>query len=143
MKFALTFVLLLTSTLAFSQELAREMVGTYAVQSGNCDYDTATVSVKSRTFHVTLKNTSTSGFNSEAIDLENMWTKIRTTVGMKRVVRQYRQQKNSLIVEEKTCLPGWVGCSEFETTARITKVDADVIEAQLSPTETACRFKKI
>lgn len=127
-------------------ELATKMAGKYENLDRNCAYETATVKVKNMNggdkLLISLKNNSTGVFNVDSIDLDNLWTKIRTTRGMQRIIKQDRIQGQSFIAEERNCLLGWVGCDEWKTRAQVTLIDNETVEVSLNANEAPCTFKR-
>jgi hypothetical protein len=93
--------------------------------------------------NITLSTPRVGIFNNEMIDLDNLWTKVRTTRGFQRIIKQERIQGSTLLEEEKKCLPGWVVCDEWQVKASVTLLSDDTIEAQLSADEPACTFKRV
>lgn len=124
-------------------DTAAKLAGTYASQ-GNCLFETATVKNERDNnmdfFVVRLANNTTNTYRSRAINMDNMWTKVRTTRGMQRIVTQDFVRANKMVAEEKTCLPGWVGCSEFETAMAATLVDENTMDVVMG-TE-SCTFTR-
>jgi hypothetical protein len=70
-----------------------------------------------------------------------MWTKVKTTRGMQRIVTMDRIREGAMLAEEKTCLPGWVGCSEFKTALEARSIDESSVEITMG--EENCIFKKV
>jgi hypothetical protein len=124
-------------------DTAKKLAGSY-VSQGNCLYETATVkNEKSNNmdfFVVRLANKTTSTFKSRSINMDNLWTKVRTTRGMQRIVTQDLIRNGKMVAEEKTCLPGWVGCSEFKTAMSASIVDENTMEVVMG--EETCTFSK-
>ncbi len=124
-------------------EPAAKLAGSY-VADGNCLYETASVknerSNKMDFFVVRLANKTTNIYKSRAINMDNLWTKVRTTRGMQRIMTQDMVRGGKMIAEEKTCLPGWVGCSEWTTALEASLVDESTIEVKMG-SET-CTFTK-
>lgn len=131
---AVTAVLASVSAHAVVVDTAAKLAGAYVAQ-GNCLFETATVKNEREKnmdyFVVRLANNTTSTFRSRAINMDNMWTKVRTTRGMQRIVTQDFVRGNKMIAEEKTCLPGWVGCSEFKTAMEAVLVDDNTMEVTM------------
>jgi hypothetical protein len=131
------------SAQAIVVEPAAKLAGSYLAQ-GNCLYETATVknerSGNMDFFVVRLANSKTSTFKSRAINMDNMWTKVRTTRGIQRIMTQDMVRGGKMVAEEKTCLPGWVGCSEWKTAMEASGVDENTMEVKMGA-ET-CTFTK-
>lgn len=124
-------------------ETASKLAGNY-VASGNCLFETASVkNVRDNNmdyFVVGLLNKSTNTFRSRTINMDNLWTKVRTTRGMQRIVTHDVVRANTMLAEEKTCLPGWVGCSEFETAMSATIVDENTMDVVMG--NESCTFTR-
>ncbi len=124
-------------------EPAAKLAGSY-MAVGNCLYETATVKIERSDrmdyFVVRLANNTTSTFKSRSINMDNMWTKVRTTRGMQRIMTQDKVRGGKMVAEERTCLPGWVGCSEWSTALEASFVDVNTMEVKMGA-ET-CTFTK-
>lgn len=140
---AATLVLGSVSSHAVVVETAAKLAGTYVAQ-GNCLFETATVKNerdnKMDFFVVRLANNTTSTYRSRAINMDNMWTKVRTTRGMQRIVTQDVMRGNKMVAEEKTCLPGWVGCSEMTTVMSAALVDENTMDVVMG--SESCTFTR-
>ncbi len=145
MKTLVAIVLLISASAhAVVPEIAAKMIGAY-VSEGSCAFESAVVKTERTNgmdfFAIRAKNEKTNLYKSESVNLDNLWTKVRTTRGIQRIITQDRIRGNSIIAEEKTCLPGWVGCSDWNTTSEITLLDEMTLEAQLG--EETCSFRKV
>ncbi len=145
MKTLVAIVLLISASAhAFVPEIATKLSGAY-VADGACAFETATVKVERSEgmdfFVIRARNETTSSFKSQSVNLDNLWTKVRTTRGMQRIITQDRIRGNAVVAEVKTCLPGWVGCSDWNTAAEVKLVDETTMEATLG--EENCTFKKV
>ncbi|MES2526252.1 MAG: hypothetical protein V4598_04170 [Bdellovibrionota bacterium] len=145
MKTLVAIVLLISATAhAVVPEVAAKLSGAY-VADGSCAFETATVKVERSEgmdfFVIRARNENTSNFKSQSVNLDNLWTKVRTTRGFQRIITQDVIRGNAVVAEEKTCLPGWVGCSDWNTAAEIKLVDEMTMEATLG--EETCTFKKV
>lgn len=148
MKLMIALSLLTLSFVSMaSSDLAQKLVGKYAAVDANCAYEQANIKLSRssdvRVLNITLSTPRLGSFNNQAIDLDNMWTKVRTTRGYQRIIKQDRIQGSTILSEEKKCMPGWVSCDEWTVKASITLLNDDTMEAQLSPEEAACIYKKI
>lgn len=146
MKYVIIALCLFSSTMVkANNELVEKLVGNYKAVD-NCAFETASLKIKningSRIMLISLKNNTTQGINLHSIDLDNLWTKVRTTRGMARIIKQDRIQGSTILAEEKSCLPGWISCNEWTTKAEITFLDTDTIEARLSENDSPCIFKR-
>lgn len=138
-------------TMAFASfagiDLPEKLVGKYAAVDGSCLYEKAEIKLSrqndSHLLNVTLSTPRIGSFNNEMIDLDNMWTKVRTTRGFQRIIKQDRIQGSTILSEEKKCLPGWVVCDEWQVKASVTLLTDDTIEAQLSTDEPVCTYKRV
>lgn len=144
-SFIVCAALMMTVTAhAIVVETASKLAGSY-VADGSCLYETATVknerSNNMDVFVVRLANRTTNTFKSRAINMDNMWTKVRTTRGMQRIMTQDLVREGKMVAEEKTCLPGWVGCSEWKTAMETSIVDTDTMEVVMG--EETCTFTKV
>lgn len=143
--FFLTLTLLANTALA--TDLVKSMQGNYATLDKDCAYDVANVRVTrqngDRILRVTLSNSKTKAINLHSVNLENLWTRVKTTRGLQRIIRQDRLQGHSVLSEEKECMLGWVGCSEFATTEVVTLVNEETLEARLESTQTLCSYQRI
>ncbi|MFL5783453.1 MAG: hypothetical protein ACJ76H_02515 [Bacteriovoracaceae bacterium] len=145
MKSFIVAALLLSATAhAFVPDAAQKLVGNYAADSA-CSFSSAEIKIvrdnKMDFFVVRVANTETATFRSRSINLENMWTKVKTTRGMQRIVTQDRIREGGMLAEEKACLPGWVGCSEFKTAMSAVAIDDSTVEITMG--EENCSFKKV
>ncbi len=145
MKSFIVIALLISATAqAIVPELASKLAGAY-VAEGNCDYDRAEVKIERDNYMdyivVRLQNPALEKFKSRAVNMDNMWTKVRTTRGIQRIITQDRISGNSVLAEEKICLPGWVGCSGWNTALSATLTDEDTMEVVMDTVE--CTFKKV
>ncbi len=145
MKTLVAIVLLISATAhAVVPEVAAKLSGAY-VADGSCAFETATVKVERSEgmdfFVIRARNESTSTFKSQSVNLDNLWTKVRTTRGFQRIITQDVIRGNAVVAEEKTCLPGWVGCSNWNIAAEVKLVDEMTMEATLG--EETCTFKKV
>lgn len=140
---AIVITIFTISAQAVVVEQAQKLAGSYVAQ-GNCLFETATVknekSGNMDFFVVRLVNKTTNNFKSRAINMDNLWTKVRTTRGMQRIVTQDLIRNGKMVAEEKTCLPGWVGCSEFKTAMSASIVDENTMEVVMG--EETCTFSK-
>jgi hypothetical protein len=136
-------VLMSVAAHAIVLEPAAKLAGSYVAQ-GNCLYETATVknerSNKMDFIVVRLADSKTSTFNSRAINMDNMWTKVRTTRGMQRIMTKDMVRGGKMVAEEKTCLPGWIGCSDWKLAMEASLVDENTMEVKMGA-ET-CTFTK-
>lgn len=145
MKNFVVLALLLSATAhAVVPEIAAKLTGAY-VAEGNCDYDRAEVKIERDNsmdyIVVRLSNPDLQKFKSRSVNMDNMWTKVRTTRGFQRIITQDRIRGNSVIAEEKNCLPGWVGCSEWNTALSATLSDEGTMDVVMDSVE--CTFKKV
>ena len=148
MKFAIIALCIFSSTMVSADTgLVEKLVGQYATIDGNCAYDTATIKAKRmngvNTLLIDLNNSRTKAFNVHSMDMDNMWSRVRTTRGFQRIIKQDRIQGQTILAEEKNCSLGWISCDEWTTKAEVTLLDADTIEAKLSEAESACTFRRI
>lgn len=124
-------------------EQAQKLAGSY-VSQGNCLYESASVKNERNSgmdfFVVRLANKTTNTFKSRSINMENLWTKVRTTRGMQRIMTQDLIRNGKMIAEEKTCLPGWVGCSEWKTAMEVSIIDENTMEVNMN--DETCTFSK-
>lgn len=129
---------------AVVMETAAKLSGEYVAQ-GNCLFETARVSNQRRDnmdiFTVALSNPSQNLYRFRSINMDNMFTRVRTTRGMQRIVTQDVVRGNKMIAEEKTCLPGWVGCSEFKTAMAAVLVDDSTMDVTMG--EESCTFSRV
>lgn len=145
MKTMVACMVLLMSVAAHAVvvEPAAQLAGSY-VAVGNCLFETATVKNERANqmdfFVVRLANKTTETYKSRSINMDNMWTKVRTTRGMQRIMTQDMVRGGKMVAEEKTCLPGWVGCSEWNTAMEASRLDESSIEIKMGA-ET-CTFTK-
>ncbi len=145
MKTFIVIALLVSATAhAIVPEIAAKLSGAY-VAVGNCDYDRAEVKIERDNYMdfivVRLSNPALEKYKSRSVNMDNMWTKVRTTRGMQRIITQDRIRGNAVLAEEKTCLPGWVGCSDWNTALSATLADEDTMEVVMDTVE--CTFKKV
>ncbi len=145
MKTLVAIVILISASAhAFVPDIAVKLTGAY-VAEGSCAFETAVVKTERSNgmdfFVIRARNEKTGLFKSESVNLDNLWTKVRTTRGFQRIITQDRIRGNSIVAEIKTCLPGWVGCSDWNTAAQVTLVDEMSMEAQLG--EETCTFRKV
>ena len=137
-------ILISTSAYAVVPDIVSKMNGSY-ISEGNCSFETATVKTERSGgmdfLAIRTRNEKSGLFKSHTINLDNMWTKVRTTRGLQRIITRDRIRGKSIIAEEKTCFPGWVACSEWTTVAQVTLIDEMTIEANLG--EEACTFRKL
>ncbi len=147
MKSALLILAFMSTTVFAQGDLIDNLQGKYSTLDKDCAYDRAEVRVTrsngDRILRVKLTNTESKAFNLHSVNLENLWTKVKTTRGMQRIIRQDRLQGNSVVSEEKECMLGWIGCSEFATTEVVTLVNDEILEARLNTTETLCSYRRI
>jgi hypothetical protein len=140
---AAILVMISVSSHAIVVETAQKLAGSY-VSEGSCLYETATVkNERSNNMDfvvVRLANNTTHTYHSRAVNVDNMWTKVRTTRGMQRIITQDLIRDGKIVAEEKTCLPGWVGCSEWKTAMEASIVDNNTMEV-VTENET-CTFTK-
>ena len=145
MKTLVAFVLLISaSAQAFVPEIAMKLTGAY-VAEGSCAFETTTIKIERSEgmdfFVIRARNEKSSVYKSQAVNLDNLWTKVRTTRGLQRIMTQDKIRGNGIIAEEKTCLPGWVGCSDWNLSAEVKLVDEMTMEATLG--EETCTFRKV
>lgn len=148
MKIALVAIIALASSIASaSPDLIERIVGKYNSIDSNCAYDTAKIKISrlndSRILQIRLSNSNTKAFNVHSMDLDNLWTKVRTTRGFQRIIRQDRIQGQTLLAEEKECVPGWLVCKDWVTKAEVTLLNDDTIEARLSEDEMPCSYRRV
>lgn len=140
---AAAVLVLSVSSHAVVVETAAKLAGTY-VSQGNCKFETATVknerSDNMDFFVVRLANRTTETYRSRSINMDNMWTKVRTTRGMQRIVTQDFVRGNRMVAEEKSCLPGWVGCSETKTAMEATLIDENTMDVVMG--DESCTFTR-
>ena len=140
---AIVITILSVSAHAVVLEQAQKLAGSYVAQ-GNCSYETASVknekSANMDFFVVRLANKTTNTFSSRAINMDNMFTKVRTTRGMQRIVIRDVLRDGIMVAQEKTCLPGWVGCSEFKTAMSAEIIDENTMEVVMG--NETCTFSK-
>lgn len=136
-------VLMSVSAHAVVVDTAAKLAGSYVAQ-GNCMYETASIKNERSNnmdyFVVRLANRGTSTYKSRSINMDNMWTKVRTTRGMQRIMTQDMVRGGKMVAEEKSCLPGWVGCSEWKTALEAALVDENTIEVRMG--EENCTYTK-
>lgn len=146
MKLIFFTLLVIANTAIASTDLIESMKGKYSTLDKDCTYDLAEVkTTRSRgdsILRIKLTNSKTGEFNLHSVNLENLWTKVKTTRGMQRIIRQDRFQGNSVISEEKECMLGWIGCSDFNATEIVTLVNEETLEARLDSTETLCSYRR-
>lgn len=146
MKLAILSLVLLANTALASGDLVNRLKGKYSTLDKDCAFDRAEIRVTKsngdKILRVKLTNTETGSFDLHNVNLENLWTKVKTTRGIQRIIRQDRLQGNSVISEEKECMLGWIGCSEFNPTATITLVNDETIEATLDNSGTLCSYQR-
>lgn len=145
MKTLVAIVILISASAhAFVPDIAVKLTGAY-VAEGSCAFETAVVKTERSngmdSIAIRARNEKTGLYKSQSVNLDNLWTKVRTTRGFQRVITLDRIRGNSIVSEVKTCLPGWVGCSEWNTAAQISLVDDMTMEAQLG--EETCTFRKV
>ena len=125
-------------------ETARNLTGSYTA-FGSCAFEAATVKVERENdmdyLVVRLSNKSTETYRSRSINLDNLWTKVRTTRGMQRIVTMDRIREGKMIAEEKTCLPGWVNCSDWKTALEASLSDDNTMEVTLG--EETCTMVRV
>lgn len=148
MKLALAATLaLMTSFASATPDLVQKMLGKYVTDDANCAYDTASLKTSrisnKKILQVTLTNSTTGSFNVQSVDLDNLWTRVKTTRGIQRIIKQDRIQGQSLVSEEKKCLPGWFSCDDWSMKAIVTLLDEDTVEARLSENESACTYRRV
>lgn len=148
MKIAIVaFSLFLSTFASASFDLVEKMLGQYTSVDANCAYDSASLRVSrmdgNRILQIRLQNSNTRAFNIHSIDLDNLWTKVKTTRGFQRIIKQDRIQGSTILSEVRDCYPGWIGCSEFVRNAEVTLIDNETIEARLSVDDQSCTFRKI
>ncbi len=145
MKLLLTIAMLISVCAhADVPEIAERLSGAY-VADANCAFDRAEVKIERESsmdfLVVRLKNPTLGLYKSQSVNLDNLWTKVRTTRGFQRIIIQDRIRGNVVIAEEKTCLPGWLGCSEFRTVMKAELTSQNTMEVRMG--EQSCVFKRV
>ena len=140
---AIVIAVLSVSAEALVVEQAQKLAGSYVAQ-GNCLYETASVKNEKENnmdfFVVRLANKTTNTYKSRAINMDNLWTKVRTTRGMQRIVTQDLIRNGKMSALEKSCLPGWVGCSDFKVAMSASIIDENTMEVVMD--DETCTFSK-
>lgn len=146
LKTFIAFTILASTTLHATPDLANKMVGTYAAVGVDCAYETATIKTKrtdgKTVLFATLKNETLRTFSLHSVDLDNLWTKVKTTRGFTRIIKQDRIMGGALVSEEKSCKLGWIGCDEWTIEAELTMTDSNTLVASLNG-EAACSYSRI
>jgi hypothetical protein len=123
-------------------ELVENLRGEYAVSGASCAFES--VSIKTRRdqgvdYMLLAMRDKQGRVQFHSVDLDNLWTRVKTTRGTQRIMKQERLRASSLIAEEKTCSLGWVNCSDWKLKAEVTLVNANAITASLNGSE-PCSF---
>lgn len=143
----LTILILLFVSSAIAGDFTPESLkGKYESLDRNCAFDTAEVRLTrtggDQILRVKLTDTRTGKIALNTVNLETLWTKVKTTRGLRRVILQSRIQDQAIITEEKECTLGWLKCGDSQITDSVALRNQEFLEILVN-SESACTYRRI